>query len=96
MPRETQVKKADVISLEKYRGKRAKLRGLTHDQVQADPDPPTIRGWLQNGAPQTQLDNVAPADAGRLLFVALSLCIDLALLAQQSAPQITQSIDLTS
>jgi hypothetical protein len=46
--------------------------------------PPTARVWLQGGVPQASLDNVGPGNAPQLLMVALSLCIELAVIANSS------------
>lgn len=47
----------------------------------ADRGPPSIHGWVQDGEIKASLDNVAPDSARALLLAALSLCIDLTLLA---------------
>lgn len=86
----------NVISLEKYRSARVrKPRGLSHEQVMGDPDPPTARVWLQGGTPQASLQNVAPENASKLLMVTLSLCIELAVIAQQNS-LISQGLDASS
>jgi hypothetical protein len=86
----------NVISLEKYRGRRGrKPSALTHEQVIGDPDPPTARVWLQGGAPKASLENIAPDSAAQMLLATLSLCIELAVMASQS-PAIAQGIDISS
>ena len=45
---------------------------------------PFFHGSIQDGAPKVSLKNVSPASAGQLLFVALSLAVDLALIAQEA------------
>ena len=90
---QTRKSQKNVISLEKYRS-RHKPRGLTHEQVMGNPDPPTARVWLQGGAPQASLENVGPATATPLLMVALSLCIELAVIANSSL--VTQGLDVSS
>lgn len=83
----------NVISLEKYRAGRK--RGLVHTQALGDPDPPTARVWLQGGIPQASLDNIRPDNAAQLLFVALSMCIELAVIAQRSGA-ISAALDISS
>jgi hypothetical protein len=91
-----QTSQKNVVSLEKYRSKRIRHpSGLSHEQIMGDPDPPSARVWLQGGTPQASLENVAPCNAGQLLLVTLSLCLELAVIAQQS-PALTLGIDLTS
>jgi hypothetical protein len=86
----------NVISLEKYRGeRRQKPHELGHEQVIGDPDPPTARVWLQGGAPQASLENIRPENAGQLLFVALSMCLELAVIAQRSG-MFSQALDISS
>lgn len=88
----------NVISLEKYRSKRERQtpRGLSHEQVLGDPDPPTARVWLQGDAPQASLENVRPDNASKMLLVTLSLCLELAVIAQQHSGVIHQGIDASS
>ena len=83
----------NVISLEKYRAGRQ--RGLVHTQVLGDPDPPTARVWLQDGAPQAAMQNIQPDSAAQLLILALSMCIELAVIAQ-SSPAVAYGIDTFS
>lgn len=87
----------NVISLEKYRSRRVPKgpTGLAHEQVMGDPDPPTARVWLQNGAPQAALQNIQPDSAAQLLILALSMCIELAVIAQNT-PAVAYGIDTFS
>lgn len=87
----------NVISIERYRARRLPNRSpaLTHEQVMGDPDPPTARVWLQNGAPQAALQNIQPDSAAQLLILALSMCIELAVIAQNT-PAVAYGIDTFS
>ena len=96
MSNQTGKRQKNVISLEKYRSSGSRKRGLNHEQVMGDPDPPTARVWLQSGAPQASLTNVAPGNAAQLLMVTLSLCIELAVIAQQNTGLISQGLDASS
>lgn len=93
----TKKEQENVISLEKYRGKRIrKPRGLTHEQTMGDPDPPTARIWLQGNIPKASLENIGPESAAKMIVVALSLCIELSVIAQQHSGFIAKSIDVIS
>jgi hypothetical protein len=73
-----------VDSLDSARARRnIGKRRVAHEQVLGDPDPPSARIWLQGGEPKASLQNITPDSVPQILVLALSLCIELAILAQE-------------